>query len=160
KERLVSRDAQPIDQPADQPRARPEKEREHHRDRQQRDRYRQERNLLRTIAEDRDAERQRDEIREEDTRRSDHLLDQRRRRNLDGAAGEARGVIELVAVEPDRRGEERAEKSADQERAEDVPEGKRDALAAQQHRPAVHAGEDAQELDQGGEEHEAQEHPE
>ena len=70
---------------------------------------------------------------------------------------EARGVVELVAVEAGGARQEGADEAADQERAEDVSERELDALAAQQHQPAVHRGEDADELDARGRQHEGPE---
>ena len=75
----------------------------------------------------------------------------RRAVDLDGAAAEARRVVELVAVEPGRARQEGADEAADQERPEDVSERQLDALAAQQDRPAIHRGQDADELDAGRE---------
>ena len=96
-----------------------------------------------------DAGRQRDQVGEEDPGDADDLLEELGRSDLDRPAAEARGVVERVAVEAGRARQEGADEAPDQERAEDVAEGKLDALAAQQHAPALHRGQDADELDAG-----------
>ncbi len=127
-----AREPQHRQQPADQ------RERERHRDR---------RDHRPVLAEDLDAERQRHQERQEDAEDAHHLLDRGGGGHFDGLAAEARGVVELVAVEPGGARQEGADEAPDQERTEDVTERELDALAAQQHQPAVHRREDADELD-------------
>ena len=98
------------------------------------------------------AERQRHQERQEDADRPDDLLEELRRAGFDGTAAEARRVVERVAVEAERAWQERAEEAPDQERAEHMAERQLDALPAQHQDPALHRGQDADELDaRGGE---------
>ena len=121
--------------------------REQRADQAERDRHRDRRDHRPIRAEDLDAERQRDQERQEDAEDAHHLLDRGGGGGFDGLAAEARGVVELVAVETRGAGQEGADEAADQERPEDVAERELDALAAQQHQPAVHRRENADELD-------------
>src|SRR5581483_7556073 len=151
----VARDARR--EPPQERRSGPHEDREACGDRREGDRHREKRHVLGLVAEDRDAERKRDEIGDEDAGEAEDLLDQRRAGGLDRSAGEASRVVELVPVEAERRREEGPEEAPDQERPEDVPERQVDALAEEEDPPAQHAGEDPDELDAGREEDEAEE---
>jgi hypothetical protein len=105
----------------------------------------------RIAAEDADAEGQGDQEGEEDAREAADLLDELRRRHLDGLAAEACRVEERVAVEPGGRGQKGPDGAADQERPEQMHEGQLDALPAQHQLPAVHGREHPDHLDAGRE---------
>jgi hypothetical protein len=147
-EALLAGNRNVLDQPLHQ--ARKPQHDQQRADQAQRERYREGRDQCRIVAEDVDAEGQRDQEREEDAEDPEHLLERRRRRDLHRATREARRVVELVTVEARGARKERPDEAADQERTEDVRVRQLDLLPAQQDLPAAHRGQDAEELDAGG----------
>ena len=140
---LLAGDGQRFDQPLHEPGE--EEQREQRADHADRERDREAREERRVLAEDRITEGQRHQEGEEDAGHAEHLLEHGAGGDLDCAAAEARGVVELVAVEACGARQEEADRASDQEGAEDVAEGHLDVLAAQHELPAPHRGEDAAE---------------